>query len=187
MAIDPNLINTESVGELPPLPISANSLIPHEVGGVLNHATIVQLADYLRPLLSAIPKQVIALDVDQNYVNDNFDGTGLGVNLMLGYAICNGNNDTKNLDGQTIIGYGTIRNILGQSIGSTTHTLIKNEMPVHDHETTFDASDANSSGSSYTWLQSGAGFVKRQTSTSGGGQPHNNMQPSRVLLMVMKL
>src|SRR4051812_44209410 len=53
--------------------------------------------------------QVIELDCPQAYLAANFDGTGLGLTngLWPGFAICNGNNGTKNRNGRVGIGYGT--------------------------------------------------------------------------------
>ena len=43
--INPDLITTVRVGELPPEPFSLTDLIPHEVGTDLKQGTIQQLLD----------------------------------------------------------------------------------------------------------------------------------------------
>ena len=40
-----------------------------------------------------------------NFLNDYFDNTGLGKNRYRGWAICNGNNGTRNRKGRVAIGY----------------------------------------------------------------------------------
>jgi len=61
-------------------------------------------------LLDAIflPYEVKQLDCPQEFVENNFDLTpgptmGLGKNLALGYAICNGNNGTRNRNGRVAL------------------------------------------------------------------------------------
>src|SRR3990172_11449728 len=103
--IDPNLITTIRVGELPPSVFSLTDNIPHEVGTDLKSGTIQQLLDFLRPLVGKLQFEVVRMSVNTQYIVDNFDlvpgpNMGLGTNLCLGFAICNGNNGTENLDGR---------------------------------------------------------------------------------------
>src|SRR3990172_7309905 len=118
--IDPNLITTIRVGELPPSVFSLTDNIPHEVGTDLKSGTIQQLLDFLRPLVGKLQFEVVRMSVNTQYITDNFDITGLGTNLCLGFAICNGNNGTENLDGRSGIGYGTVNNFVGFTGGATT-------------------------------------------------------------------
>jgi len=185
MAIDPNLITTTRVGELPTSLPTLTSKLPHEVGTDLNYFTISELVSFLAPLVSALDYQVIELDVPQQFIIDNFDVTGLGTNLMLGYAICNGNNGTKNRDGRVGIGYGTNYSTVGITGGSATHTLTESEMPIHSHGCPSDGGSTFSSGINFRRETDNAGNI--QTNTAGGGQAHNNMQPYLVTLMIMKL
>lgn len=93
----------------------------------------------------------------------------------------------KTADGRCLIGANATYP-LGSTGGEATHTLSNNEMPSHDH---------NLSDWAMSWKQNGAkgevnlgvsatsdawsnnrGYFKSQTSKpTGGGQPHNNMQP----------
>lgn len=45
MAIDPNIVTTVRVGELPPNPFTLSDKIPHEIGDTLFRGTVQQLAD----------------------------------------------------------------------------------------------------------------------------------------------
>lgn len=93
----------------------------------------------------------------------------------------------KTADGRCLIGANSTYP-LGSTGGEAEHILGNNEMPSHDH---------NLSDWTMAWKQNGAqgevnlgvsataaawnnnrGYFKSQTSkATGGGQPHNNMQP----------
>lgn len=190
MAIDPNLITTTSVGELPDAPLLLTSLIAHETvsDSLLKKVTIQDLVDFIAPLVTAIQYQVITLHVDSTYIEDNFDETGLGTNLMVGYAICNGQNGTINKDGRVGIAYGSTYNAVGAIGGDTTHTLTEAQMPQHSHTSNGSASDNGDPGNYALGAPTDGGATFTiQTSSKGSGEAHNNMQPYLVELQIMKL
>jgi len=189
--IDPNLITTIRVGELPPEPFSLDSKIAHELGVDLKYGTVADLIAFISPLISAVQYEVKTLHVTQEYIDDNFDMApgatkGLGINLMTGYAIVNGNNGTLNKDGMVGIAYGEVYNVIGQYGGEKTHILTVPEIPAHNHG--FSASAGSLTGSGYvaTGNADETTPVLGMTNT-GGGLAHNNMQPYLVELQVMKL
>lgn len=184
--IDPNLITTIRVGELPPATFNLTDLIPHEIGTDLKRGTVQQLLDLLRPLVSALQFQVIELDVDASYIAANFDETGLGINLCEGFAICNGNNGTINRNGRTSIAYGSTYNSVGVLGGEVSHTLVSNEIPSLQVPYTGSNDDTGDNGPYIITSPSEPNGVKYLTSV-GGGLAHNNMQPYLVTLMIMKL
>jgi hypothetical protein len=197
--IDPNLITTKSVGELPPLPLTVDSVIPHELTGDLYKGTIQQLIQLIRPLVGKLQFEIVELDVNTQYILDNFDETGLGKNLCLGFAICNGQNGTKNRDGRTSIAYGTTYNFAGAFNGNANHTLTESQLPIHSH---FNGiADDGTQIFVYNNTTNGMpGLATRsvtsentsrtfqgQTSQVGGNQSFSLMNPSIVTLTIMKL
>jgi microcystin-dependent protein len=78
-------------------------------------------------------------------------------------------------------GTATLANTVGSTGGAETHTLTETEMPAHTHGDTIGAGGAAT-------MPAGAvfdNFVSNTASTGGGGA-HNNMQPSAVVLKIIK-
>lgn len=194
MAIDPDLITTVRVGELPVNPITLTSKIAHEVGDILSQATIQELVTFLQAQTVAQQYEVKTLRPPGDglaYINANFDmaigstqGLGKVDGLWQGWAICNGNNGTDNLDGQTFIGWGADNGVVGDFLGESEHTLTIPEIPAHSHTVSKYNNDTTGA---FIADASGASTGTASTSSVGGGQAHNNMQPSMVILKIMKL
>lgn len=126
------------------------------------------------------------IDVSNAYIAANFDGTGLGINERTGWAICNGNNGTKNRNGRVSIGYGTSYLVMGATGGSETHTLTANELPTIaanlgivqiTGDNTFTVGD----------MSPGEYDLKTAAPWPGAGAAHNIMQPYIVTLFIQKL
>ncbi|KFF13124.1 hypothetical protein IW15_10200 [Chryseobacterium soli] len=68
---------------------------------------------------------------------------------------------------------------LNASFGSKTHKLTISEIPIHDHATAEYAGPPGQNGNHLSASTNGASSAK--TATTGGDQPHNNVQPSRIV------
>ena len=80
-----------------------------------------------------------------------------------------------------VVGAGTSYNI-NDTGGEATHVLTINEMPNHSHSVA-----ADSGGAPYTLGVGGGGSVINVNTTSvGGGQPHNNLPPYIGLTFIIK-
>ena len=73
MALDPALLSTVRVGELPPALFSLTDNLAHEVGTTLSRGTVQEFINLIIPLVSALQFQVIEMDVTNQYIIDNFD------------------------------------------------------------------------------------------------------------------
>lgn len=75
--------------------------------------------------------------------------------------------------------------VLGASGGAATHTLTVAQMPAHSHSV--PAADSNNQrGNLIARTSATTGSVGFATSTSGGGQPHNNLQPYLVMMYIIR-
>ena len=183
--INPNDITTIRVGELPPNIPTLESKIPHELGADLNYFTIQQLITFLQPYVGVFQHETKRLAVTQAYIDENFDETGLGKNICIGWAIRNGNNGTDNIDGKVGIAYGASNNVIGQTGGSRDAVLVKHNHAMGDQ--------SGSSGSGTTNIR----YLGREMESNSLGIPYTdfsgesgvgkNMQPYIIDLYIMKL
>jgi len=141
------------------------------------------------------------VDCTNQYITDNFETNGKGKNERLGWAICNGNNGTRNRTGRVSVAYGNVTPLdstnasqftamgtTGSPIvgGSKTHTLSILEMPAHTHTEIGPDGDSSHAGGSSGYNRPN-GKQTNDTSSAGGGVAHNNMQPYIVTLFIQKI
>ena len=92
-----------------------------------------------------------------------------------------------NIEGKTIVGLDpndTDFNTIGKTYGEKNHTLTVQEMPSHSHEAKF-GDTAGSDGSGYRYSNT-SGKNRQIVQAEGGGQAHNNVQPSIVFNFIIK-
>jgi hypothetical protein len=180
MAINPAVITTIRVGELPTGTIELTSKIAVENGTDLQQITGQELVDFVNINANAFQFEIKDLWVSQGYIDDNFDETGLGVDLCEGYAICNGQNGTPNLDGLVSIGYGNNYNVM-KAIGGSKNAVVV------EHNHTFALFTEGGVGAPAGGSPSGSSDGTGTTTTVGVSGINKNMQPYMVLLKIMKL
>ena len=94
-----------------------------------------------------------------------------------------GCNYTPDLTGKTLIGAGGSYS-LGQTGGEARHTLTEDEIPPHHHE--YEQMFLEGTHGGFTAHETGIkSHGLRQTTAAGGGKPHNNMQPYRVVYYII--
>jgi microcystin-dependent protein len=139
------------------------------------------------------------LAINQNAALFSLLGTTFGGNGTTTFAL-------PNLQDQFAVGFGQGPGLqnwnLGESQGEAIHTLSINEVPLHTHQANASggiafaaesaAPTANSyygreTGGSYAASSNGATLHPSAISTVGGGQPHNNSQPSLVITYAIAL
>ena len=138
-----------------------------------------------------------SLPISQNTALFSLLGTNFGGDGRTTFGL-------PNLDGRTPMhpgqGPGLSLRVLGESGGSPTVTLLRGELPQHSHSTAVADTAATSSdptnlvpaiASEDTYQNRGsktaATISPSALGNSGGGQPHNNMQPSLVVNFVIAL
>ena len=169
------------INDLIDINLASGNKIPAIKHREVEHA----LLDYIQHNLSQ-SGDVKRVKCDLAYLNANFEVNGLGKNLRLGWAICNGINGTDNLAGRVGVGYGLGYSSLGSTGGSATHTLTINEIPAHTHASNGSTSTSGGSGQNVV-NNANDNTADVITKSEGGGQPHNNMQPYIINLYIMKL
>jgi hypothetical protein len=148
--------------------------------------TAAEFRALLTALLDPISGTIEMRDCSNVYIITNFDGTGLGINEEVGYAICNGANGTRNWAGKVPVAYGTGYVTMGATGGAVNVALSVDEMPSHSHAIGNDRRNTGGGGGENHPI-SFFGTRSHVTDTQGSGVAHNNMQPFTVVLVLMKL
>ena len=94
-----------------------------------------------------------------------------------------------NLENRTLVGSsGDGEFALGNTMGEKEHTLTVNELPKHKPSILLNTNDSNVSGSAVNYQATTKGrFYSSDTFQNiGGGQSHNNMQPSIAAICIIK-
>jgi hypothetical protein len=143
---------------------------------------------------------IIEVDCSTAYIQTNFDGSGLGRSERAGWAICNGNNGTRNRAGRFPLGYDPNRseyNTVGNTGGQETVSLSVGQIPAHMHTGARQVSargwpdDSGDRTDNYYYIHSSRDssqfYQTFDTNYTGSGQSHENRPPYIVTLWIMKL
>jgi len=187
MAINPDDITTIRVGQLTHALPTLTDKIPHEIGTDLFHCTIQELVDLFNINANAFQYEVKTLYVDQTYIDTNLDSTGLGINLLVGWAEINGNNGTPPASGMFELSRKAIDYPIGSFGGAKEITLTTDQIPSHAHGMTYANTSGGTKYPETPYIGDTVGGAMQGTGVEGGGQPHNNMPPYYVCLKIMKL
>ncbi len=200
--IDPNLISTVRVDQLPNDAISLTDIFPFETldDETLKKATFQDLVNFININANALQYEIKQLFVDQEYIDNNIVAeTGLGKNLLLGWRLA------TELDGLVTIGYGATYTNIGGYGGSKDAVLVE-----HSHNTVVFGSETdddtnslfngisaggissrafNQSSDAFDYeLTTSAGAINSATTSTVGVLGINkNMQPYCVVLKIIKL
>lgn len=132
--------------------------------------------------------EVKEFDKGTDWIASNFDSTGLGINGMVGFALANGQNGTKNRNGRTAIGYDPVNyDLPGTVLGEATHTLTKTELPNINILIPYQTGFITHGGSEHTLQYNQPQDGQMSVPLGGSGLAHNNMQPSIVTIFVQRI
>lgn len=176
--------------------INLNLASATEIEAVKHREVEVALLDFIEAN-SSQQFDIKPIYVDSTYLGNNFEINGLGKNLRLGWALCNGNNGTPPMQGRIIVNYGGDFTTLNAVGGSKDSVLIE-----HNHKSisTVNPSSEYNSSNKYTAAYRVAGGNTEYglqgtatipttgfTTTEGELGINKNMPPYIVLTYIMKL
>lgn len=146
--------------------------------------TAAEMRTLLTALLDPPTGTIRVKDVTNAYILSNFDGTGLGINEEVGWALCNGiNAGTRNSQGRVTVNYDPVNYpIMGYTSGSKDAVVV-----AHSHTTSIKR-HTNNGGTMGLFDQATGGANEVYTSsTTGESGTDKNMQPYIVRLETVKL
>jgi phage-related tail fiber protein len=139
-----------------------------------NDKDIKELQDWIKILFNLKP-----IKVGDIYTTTIDHADAAAVALHHGYG-----DWERYAEGRTLVGLSTSADdpddykTIGNEFGENTHTLTTEQMPSHNHDFVLAAS---TSSGAYPESDGTPGGRKGKTENSGGDQPHNNIQPSKVV------
>jgi len=167
----------EQISELIDINLASGQKIPAVKHREVEH----ELLDYIQANLSQ-SGDIKRIKCDLTYYTANFEVDGLGKNLRLGWAQCNGNNGTDDLTGRVGIGYGLGYSTFGAIGGAKDAVLVE-----HNHAIKYASTSGGTKYPETPYIGDTIGGDMQGTSTVGVSGTDKNMQPYIVNLYIMKL
>jgi hypothetical protein len=142
---------------------------------------------------------VMMVSCSNAYITANFDGTGLGINERSGWAICNGNNLTRNYNGRVPLAYGVDYTTMGAQDGSKNAVIVEHEHLLFSGANAatlnyltpttspVDNSDGTGWGDEAYRIRGGSTPTLGKSSKIGVSGIDKNMQPYTVTLFIQKI
>ena len=160
--------------------INANLASGSKIQAVKHREVETALLDFIQ---SNVAQQydIKAIYANSTYLGNNFESNGLGKNLRTGWAICNGNNGTPNLQGRVLIHYsadfplGTVGGSKDAVVVEHTHLI---DQVFNEHA---DGAKVGSGGGTVE------GVGTQSVQTTGVSGTNKNMQPYLATVYIMKL
>lgn len=146
--------------------------------------TAAEMRTLLTALLDPPTGTIRVKDVTNAYILSNFDGTGLGINEEVGWALCNGiNAGTRNSQGRVTVNYDPVNYpIMGATGGSKDQVVIE-----HSHSSGSYNTGSGTPIFTGKGLTSGSDTLYSRTNSEGVSGTDKNMQPYIVRLETVKL
>ena len=108
--------------------------------------------------------------------------------IPTGWVLCDGNNSTPDLRNRFVVGAGTGGSYSpGDTGGANSVTLTVAQIPAHTH--TYERTDVGINVNDRPWPASNndCDMTTQNTSSTGGGQSHENRPPYYALMFIVKL
>ena len=162
--------------------IQVTTAITNLASGTPN--TALEFRDLLTELFNRSYKtgDVMMVSCSNAYITANFDGTGLGINERVGWAICNNNNGTRNYQGRVPLAYGTEYATMGTADGSKDAVIV-----AHAHEIKYGATGIGTKYPETPYISDTIAGSMQGTETVGVSGINKNMQPYIVTLFIQKI
>ena len=113
---------------------------------------------------------------------------GSVASIPSGWVLCDGNSNTPDLRNRFVVGAGTGGNYSpGDTGGANSVTLTVDQIPSHSH--TYERTDVGIDVSDRPWPANNndCDMTTQNTSSTGGGQSHENRPPYYALMFIVKL
>ena len=161
--------------------INLNLASGTEIPAVKHREVEIALLNFIQ---SNLPQSgdIKVIKANGTYISNNFERDGLGKNLRAGWAMCNGNNGTDNLQGRVPIHYN--RDFPLGTVGGSKDAVVVE----HSHGLPIEGGGNLNIQSIVTNANNDESYSEtNRTTTVGVSGTNKNMQPYLATVYIMKL